>query len=76
MKKILLLLIAFGMLLSIQSVMAKPLSDDVVSNLMYALVKKDEKLARSYVSSEVKIPEIRENTPITGFSGLVRASLH
>lgn len=58
------------MLLSIQSVKAKPLSDDVVSNLMYALVKKDEKLARSYVSSEVKIPEIRENTPIAGFSGL------
>lgn len=45
MKKILLLLIAFGMLLSIQSVMAKPFSDDVVSNLMYALVKKDEKMA-------------------------------
>ena len=44
-----LLSIAFGMLLSIQSVMAKPFSDDVVSNLMYALVKKDEKLARSCI---------------------------
>ena len=70
MKKILVIFIALGMLLAIQSVKAKPLSDDVVSNLMYALVKKDEKLARAYVSSEVKIPEIRENTPITGFSGL------
>ena len=70
MKKILIVLIAFGMFVSIRSVMAKPLSDDVVSNLMYALVKKDGKLARSYVSSEVIIPEIRENTPIGGFSGL------
>jgi len=70
MKKILIILIASGMFLSIQSVMAKSFSNDVVSNLMYAVVKKDEKLARSYVSSEVKIPEIREDTPIKRFSGL------
>lgn len=70
MKKVLLILITIGMFLSIQSVKAKPPNDDVVSNFMYALVKKDEKLASSYVSSEVTIPEIRENTPISGFSGL------
>ncbi|MFF5994087.1 hypothetical protein AAGS61_04895 [Lysinibacillus sp. KU-BSD001] len=71
MKKLSILLTVFTLLLlPIQSVMAKPNSDDVVSDFMMALVKKDEKRAMSYVAADTKIPEIREVTSIKRFSGL------
>ena len=45
-------------------------SGELVRDFIIALSKKDEKLARTYLSLNVKIPEIREETPIRGFSGL------
>ena len=45
-------------------------SDELVRDFIMALTKKDEKLARTYLSLDVKIPEIREDTPLRSFSGL------
>ncbi|KOS62794.1 hypothetical protein FJQ98_06885 [Lysinibacillus agricola] len=71
MKKIVLVLQIFMLLfLSIQHVKAGPYGNDVVSNFTMALMKKDEKQARTYLSSNVKLPEIREETPIRRVSGL------
>lgn len=71
MKKILLILLICGLFsFSNHSAMARPYSDDVVSNFMFALFQKDEKLAKTYLNSNVNIPEIREATPFKGFSGL------
>ncbi|WP_077215205.1 hypothetical protein [Bacillus dakarensis] len=68
MKKVLVILI--GLLFTTQSVLATSSSNEVVNNFILALVKNNDKLAKSYVSSNVKIPEIRENTPIRGFMKL------
>lgn len=45
-------------------------SGELVRDFIFALTQKDEKLAKKYISLNVKIPEIRENTAIRGFSGL------
>ncbi|MGE7672686.1 hypothetical protein ACQKMV_03725 [Lysinibacillus sp. NPDC094403] len=71
MKKIELVVLAFLLLyFSIQHVKAGPYDDDVVSNFLIAMANKEEEQLKTYVSSNVKIPEIREETPISGFSGL------
>jgi hypothetical protein len=71
-KRIILAVITFAVLfLSTQTVIATTLRDgDVVSNFIHTLVTKGEKEARSFTASDVEIPEIREKTPIRGFSGL------
>lgn len=43
---------------------------DIGHRLMIAIMKKDEHRARSMVKTSVKIPEIRENTPIVEVEGL------
>lgn len=45
-------------------------SDELVRNFIMALTKNDEKLAGTYLTLDVKIPEIREDTPLRSFSGL------
>lgn len=55
---------------SIQHVKAGPYNDDVVSHFLLAMVKNDEEQLKTYVSSNVKIPEIREETPISSYSSL------
>lgn len=45
-------------------------SGELVRDFIIALTKNDEELARTYLSLNVKIPEIREDTPIRSFSGL------
>jgi len=70
MKKIELVLLAFLLLyFSMQHVKAGPYNDDIVSHFLLAMVKKDEEQVKKYVSSKVKIPEIREETSISRFSG-------
>ncbi|WP_342542731.1 hypothetical protein MHH33_01570 [Paenisporosarcina sp. FSL H8-0542] len=70
MKQITIVLVAFLLLLSIQPVMGKPNGYDVVDNFIRPLVKKDEKQMRTFVSSDVIIPGIRESTPIRHVMGL------
>lgn len=73
MKRNMIILITLGILfLSTQTVMATPpfKEGNVVSNFIHTLVRNGEKEARSFTVPDVKIPEIREKTPITGFSGL------
>lgn len=53
-----------------QTVFAQPSKENVVSNFMNTLITKGKEEAMEYVSSDVKIPEIRENTRISGVSGL------
>jgi hypothetical protein len=62
--------IVIGLLFtSIQPVYAAT-REDIFRNFTMAVFKKDDKKVRSYLSSSVEIPEIRENTPITGIQGL------
>nr|WP_106779485.1 hypothetical protein [Lysinibacillus timonensis] len=58
-------------LFNCQPVMAAPDSVKIGSDFVIAAyVKKDEVLARTYLSSNVAIPEIREDTPINRVTGL------
>ncbi|MCA1319378.1 hypothetical protein LC085_05580 [Bacillus tianshenii] len=73
MKRNMIIIITLGIIfLSTQTVMATPpfKEGNVVSNFIHTLVRKGEKESRAFTVPEVKIPEIREKTPITGFSGL------
>lgn len=71
MKKILTILMAFTLVfLVIQSVMAAPDIVKIGSDFVIALAKKDEEQARTYLASDVDIPEIREGTPISSVRGL------
>lgn len=70
MRKILIILVTLGLFVSSSQLASATQNRNVVSKFMIALVKRDEKLAKSYVDSDVKIPEIRENTPFRGFTGL------
>lgn len=71
MNRLLIILTTIGLLSTcVQTAIAKPFNDDVVSSFIRTLVTKGEEEARSYVDSDVDIPEIRENTPIRGVSGL------
>jgi len=72
MRKILIVLIAFTLVfLVIKPVMAA--THDIVkigSEFVLTLIKKDEEQARIYLTSNVTIPEIREETPINRVTGL------
>lgn len=72
MRKILTVLMAFTLVfLVIKPVMAT--THDVVkigSEFVITLIKKDEEQARTYLTSDVDIPEIREDTPINRVTGL------
>lgn len=64
-------LICIGLLLtSIQNVMADNQTDTIVRDFLEALVKKDDKMAQSYLIDGVKIPELKESTPIGSIAGL------
>ena len=52
------------------SLMNSSSSGELIRDFLIALTKKDKKQARTYLSLNVKIPEIREDTPIRSFSGL------
>ncbi|WP_227940280.1 hypothetical protein [Alkalihalobacillus deserti] len=71
MKRIIIMTTILMLFLSVETVMATPFKyENVVSNLIHTLVTKGEEEAKSFVASGVEIPEIREKTPITGFSSL------
>ncbi|MCH7324054.1 hypothetical protein LZ480_19525 [Solibacillus sp. MA9] len=71
MKKILTILMAFTLVfLVIQPVMATLDIVKIGSEFVIALTKKDEEQARTYLASDVDIPEIREDTPIRKVTGL------
>ncbi|QDP41495.1 hypothetical protein [Radiobacillus deserti] len=69
MKKLLLVFIVWLFLCS-QIVSATPYKSDVVSNFIHALITKGEDKAEQFLSSDVEIPEIRENTRIKEILGL------
>lgn len=72
MKKTLTIFIAFTLVLILsQPVMA---THDIIKIgsefVITSLIKKDEEHARTYLTSNVVIPEIREDTPINRVTGL------
>lgn len=70
-KRILIFLISFGIFFSsIQTTFASEPSHRVEVKFIEALMKKDEKLAQSYLVEGVTVPQLKEKTPIGGYSGV------
>lgn len=65
MKRIMILLVTFATLFLPTSSVFAASGGNVVSDFILTFVKNGEKEASSFTTSDVKIPEIREKTPIT-----------
>jgi hypothetical protein len=69
-KIMIILFSSFLLFFNVQHVLAVQPKKDVISNFTMALFQEDNMLARSYLDKDVHLPKIRENTKITGISGL------